>query len=73
MEGKAKKKVEGRKGSVTVTLTGIPRTVHNWIQKYRRKINSERQKDYNLKDSYVEFLKEATKNYPMKPTIPPGK
>lgn len=57
-----KEKAEVRKGPVTLTLTDIPRSVHNRILKYRRKLNSERQKDFNLKTSYVEFLKEATKS-----------
>ena len=62
IEGEVKEKVGVRKGPVTLTLTNVPRSVHNRIMKYRRKINSEQQKDYNLKASYVEFLKEATKS-----------
>lgn len=64
MEGEVKEKLEvpKRQSSVTITLPGIPRSVHNKMLKYRRTLNRDRQKDYNLKAAYVEFLKEATKS-----------
>ncbi len=48
------------KSKVSMTLRGIPGSVHNKIKSYRREINSGRQTDYSLSEAYVEFLKEKT-------------
>lgn len=62
MEGEVKEKPEQKRVSVSITLKDIPVTVHNKLIKFNRKINADRNKDYNLKEAYVEFLKEATKS-----------
>jgi hypothetical protein len=62
MEGEDKKNEESKKSSsVTLTLSRIPRRVHNKLKEYRKKVNHEKNKDLNLKEAYVEFLKEMTK------------
>lgn len=53
---------KGDRGPIALTLIDIPRYVHNKLKRYRRKINNERQADFNIKAAYDEFLKEATKN-----------
>lgn len=62
MEGEVKEKPEQKRVSVSITLKGIPVTVHKKLIKFNRKINADRNRDYNLKAAYVEFLKEATKS-----------
>lgn len=59
--GEVKEKLEGKKGTVTMYLKGIPVRAHKKIIDYQRKINYERTKHYNLQDAYVEWLKETTK------------
>jgi hypothetical protein len=55
-----KKKPKRRKGSpVTLTLRRIPGTVHEFLYDYRRAINGQRRRDYNIKQAYVEFLIEC--------------
>lgn len=63
MDGEVKEKLEVKKKSgVTLILKGIPTRVNQRIKTYQRKISAERGKKFNLKTSYVEFLKEATKS-----------
>lgn len=51
-----------RKGPIKgLTLRNIPRTVHNKIGDYQLKIGGERGRFFDIKEAYVEFLKEATK------------
>lgn len=66
MEGEVKENIEHKdrklkRRSVSITLTGIPMSVHERINDYKRDINAKRRKDLNLKQAYVEWLKETTK------------
>lgn len=60
MESESKPTKRVPKSKVSMPLKDIPMSVHNKIKRYKRKINSERQADYNIKEAYVEFLKEKT-------------
>ena len=62
MENESKPTKRVPKSKVSMTLTNIPRSVHNKIKSYKRKVNAERRADYNIKEAYVEFLKEKTAN-----------
>lgn len=55
------KKPSKRGKSLTLTLSGIPATVNDKMKVFQTKISYERRKKFNLKDSYIEFLKDATK------------
>jgi len=64
MDGEVKVILEDNKKSprTSVVLSlEIPIRTHNKIKAYRRKINHERKKQYNLKAAYREFLIEKTK------------
>lgn len=52
---------EQKRTTISVTIPGIPVSVHNKIKLYRRKIMLERSKDYGMMAAYLEFLKEKTK------------
>lgn len=58
---KAEQKEPVRRTSVSVTIPDVPMGVHNKIIKYRRKISSDRQRDFSMMEAYNEFLKEYTK------------
>lgn len=62
IENKPTKRVPKSKTASTVSFTikGIPGKVYDKIKRYRRKINSAREADYNINDAFVEFLKEKT-------------
>lgn len=51
-----------KRTTISVTIPGLPISVHNKIKLYRRKIMLERKKDYGMMAAYAEFLKEHTKN-----------
>lgn len=63
MEGEVKEKQQKQttKG-VNVNLKDVPKRVNEKLKEYQRKISAERGRKFNLKTSYVEFLKEATKS-----------
>lgn len=61
MAGEVKEKRE-RKMTVSITLPEVPISVHNKIKGYRRKIMTDRGRDYGMMAAYTEFLKESTKN-----------
>lgn len=63
MEGQDNEKVnrQVKRRSVSITLKSIPMSVHKRIIEYRRDINAKRRVDLNLKQAYVEWLKETTK------------
>ena len=60
MESESKPTKRVPKSKVSMPLENIPMSVHNKIKSYRRKINYERKAGYNIKQAYVEFLKEKT-------------
>lgn len=64
METENKEKIKkSRKGPIKgLTLNNIPRSVHKKIGDYQLKIGGERGRFYDIKEAYVEFLKEHTKN-----------
>lgn len=52
-----------RKGPIkSLSLANVPRSVHNVMTDYQKKIIGERRKFFTVKQAYVEFLKEHTKN-----------
>jgi hypothetical protein len=62
MENEVKEKQELKKSSiVSMSLNGIPRSVHNKILKYRTDIIGKYRKPFSVKEAYVEFLKEQSK------------
>lgn len=62
MDTKVKELLEVKKRStVSISLKEIPIGVHKRILKYKTQITGKYQRDFNLKQAYVEFLKEAAK------------
>lgn len=66
MSNEVKEKLEVKKRAandpVTMYLQNIPARVHRKLQRYRTEITGRDHKTYSIKEAYVEFLKEATKN-----------
>lgn len=68
MESEVKEKLEhkdgkdGKRKSVSITLKGIPMSVHNRVKSFKREINKLRDKDLTIKQAYVEYLKESVKH-----------
>ena len=50
---------------ISITVPGVPLRVNRVIEKYRKKINYERNASFNQMEAYAEFLKEVTKNMPI--------
>jgi len=50
-----------KKTVISITVPGVPLTVNKKIAKYRKRINFERNKDFNQMEAYAEWLKESTK------------
>ena len=62
-EGNEKEEVtQPKKTVISITVPGVPLTVNKKIAKYRKKINFERNKDFNQMQAYAEWLKESTKD-----------
>lgn len=61
VENNEKIKKERRGPISSLTISNIPRSVHNKIVDYQMKITGERRRPFTVKQAYVEFLKEATK------------
>ena len=57
-----KEEVSEAKKVISITVPGVPMRVNKVISKYRKKINFERNKDYNQMEAYAEWLKESTKS-----------
>ena len=51
-----------KKNTVTVTLSGVPKSVHNRVAKYRTQLTGKHERNFTMKEAYVEFLKEAAKS-----------
>lgn len=63
-ESKEKVKRKRRAKIKAMNLKDIPMTVHDVIKDYQLKIGGERGKFYDIKETYVEYLIEATKVFP---------
>ena len=61
MEAEVNEK-EQKRNTLSVTIPGVPVSVHNKIKLYRRQIMLDRKKDYGMMAAYLEFLKEKTKD-----------
>ena len=53
---------QSKKTVISITVPGVPIRVNKVITKYRKKINHERNKNFNQMEAYAEWLKESTKN-----------
>lgn len=51
-----------KKTVISITVPGVPLRVNRVIEKYRKKINYERNASFNQMEAYCEFLKEVTKS-----------
>lgn len=60
MEPEVKQKKVKARGSITLVLKGIPRSAHKCIVRYQKTITGLRNKKYNIKQAYVEWIKETT-------------
>lgn len=60
MEPETSEKITKPRSGVTLTLEDIPAGVHRKLVRYQRKIMGERDRKYNIKQAYIEFLKEMT-------------
>jgi ABC-type sulfate transport system substrate-binding protein len=60
MENQVREKGEKRKKSLVAISFDVPRDVHKKILSYKNKITGLKDRDFTVKQAYVEFLKEMT-------------
>ena len=62
MESQVKEKKKRKSRTVSMSLRGIPKVVHDRILLYKTEITGRDRRDYNVKEAYVKFLEEKSQS-----------